>query len=236
MQESDEQPTSDDHVEVSKKPVILSSRSNSGVSSEFKNDFDNLLKEMEAKFVDTKASTTTPTVQQFKARPRGRRPNRIKDEAENIGIDIEGLGDAVVTDAEELADAINAEMEHRQSRGRRRPHRKLAKFIFKDMFGRESGAFLNAENRAVYVTIMDIQANCIKDVSKARGLMWRVFGYNKLAPGFGMLPVVEEIGAVYAVGYSTAAMLATIISKDGNYKLAYMRLEQVNVAVKNGRR
>ena len=185
------------------------------VSDEFKNKLDSLVTEMEAKYSHMLGGIADTTIQQFQKRPRNRRKNRVVDEAEGIGFN---ASDFETLTAEETLNVVkDIKLEKKLSGPRMRS---LDKFIFTDTFGEDCAVFSCREGKVHLNRMLSIQENCVKELSKASGVLWNVYGYNpKMTSMFG-LNKREKIGEVFCVGLGNAMVLANVLCDRKQYKLA----------------
>jgi hypothetical protein len=191
------------------------------VSAEFKKGLESLVSEMETKYSDVFGSSGGEVAKQFQARPRKRRKNRVADEAESLGFNLDDFETLSVDETKNIVGKIKSAKKYGGTR-----LKSLDKYIIKDTFGEPCGIFSSRAGKTHFRKMLDVQENCIKELSKASGILWDVYGYP--VGEYSLYGMFEQrkVGEVFCVGIGNALALSSVLCNKLQYNFAYVKINK----------
>jgi len=200
-----------------------------GISQDFLSNLDELKKKVKKKYQSVDFDGSTDTEREFKKRKPGRRKNRVSDKVENVGtvfssrakrklfVDDPEIIGRIVGDFNSGVKAKKKDLRAKRTRS----YRQFNKYIFSDVFGDKSAVFSSNISKKPLNKVFDIQVNCIDEISKAYGKLWRVFGKFE-SKDYYFSVELKSVGYVYCVGFTNAVILSNILCDIHNCELSYI--------------
>ena len=222
------------------KDLTLKSKGTAGVSNEFKGNLDDVKKKIAEKYKNIKFDETdTETAREFKQRKPGRRKTRVSDKVEDLGsnLSVEDIETKFLKGADKLSKIVTRALEQPDDVDKpksRYRYNRLNKYIFTDSFGEKVAVFFDRTSKKHLNRVADIQMNCVDEVGKADGLMWRVFGLFE-DEDYYYTYNLKEIGLVNCVGLGNAFTLGKAMCVRNGCELFHIKYLDKETVL-NGRR
>ena len=197
------------------------------VSDKFMVNLADIKQKIKDNYKGESAVSDTEETREFVKRKAGRKRKEVNDNIENIGTELSSnpvvLKFAKNVKVENIEKSLKSANDiDKKSVRRRFGHSKLMKFVFHDAFGNKSGVFYNKKSKHFLEKMLDVQINCIFDISGADGQIWKVVGVVEDTRYF-MKYHYFDVGFVSCVGISNALVLGKILCEKNNCKLANIR-------------
>lgn len=197
------------------------------VSDKFMRNLDDIKKKIKENYKSETPVSDSEETREFIKRKAGRKKKDVNDSIENIGTDVSSnpvvLKFAKNVKVENIEKSLKVANDSDKKRIRKRfGHSKLMKYVFHDAFGNKSGVFYNSKSKRYLEKLLDVQINCIFDISTADGQIWRVFGVVE-DTRYVMKYHYFEVGYVSCVGVCNAIVLGKMLCEKNNCNLANIR-------------